>query len=231
MPRTQHRIRKHDMKEDSFVTFAFRAQEYIQTHQKTLGIGLAVVIAAVVGVWLIGSAGDRAETSAEQVLSEAFVRVQQNDLVGAGAVYHRVIDDYGSTTSAREARFYLANLYFVQQQWDDAIAAYTDYVDRHAGFDAGRHAAGWAAIADARQAMGQYTDALDAYEKALAVPQTDYLQADILLSAARTAMAMQDESRAIGYADQLFELQGNSPAMTNMREMLVGQGVTYLRGF
>jgi len=231
MPRTQHRIRKHDMKEDSFVTFAFRSQEYIQTHQKTLGIGLAVIVAAVVGVWLISSAGERAETSAEQVLSEAFVRVQQNDMAGAGAVYHRVIDDYGSTTPAREARFYLANLYFVQQQWDDAIAAYTAYLDRHADFDAGRQAAGWAAIGDARQAMDQHTEALDSYEEALAVQHADFLQADILMSAARSAMALQDESRAIGYADQLFELQGNSPAMTNMREMLVGQGVTYLRGF
>ena len=51
------------------------------------------------------------------------------------------------------------------------------------------------------------------------------------MSGARSAMALQDESRAIGYADQLCDLQGNSPAMTNMREMLVGQGVTYLRGF
>jgi tetratricopeptide (TPR) repeat protein len=231
MAKTGQRIRKHQMKEDSFVTFAFRAQEFIQTHQKPLLIALAAVAVVIAGALYVSSAGKRAEFGAEQLLAQAFGRVQQNDLQGAAVSYRAVIDEYGGTAAAREALYYLANLYFVQENWAEAITAYQRYIDRYAGFDGGRTAAAWSAIGDARQSLGEHSEALTCYDRALRIAGARYLAGEILLSAARSALAEGDGELATAYADSLFNRLGNSPDMTSMRELLAGHGIRYTRGF
>jgi tetratricopeptide (TPR) repeat protein len=220
------------MKQDSFVTLAFRAQEYVQHHQKPFIIALAAIVIATLAIWFFGSASQRAELSSEQTLSEAGVRVQQNDMQGAAAVYRRIIEDYRGTAGAREALFYLGNLYFVQRQWSDAIQAYRDYIDRHGGWDPGRTAAAWAAIGDSYQSQGAHRDALDAYEKALNIEAAAYLADDILLAAAHSALELEDAQQATAIADRLFERAGaSSRAMMRMRELLARHGIRYTRGF
>jgi tetratricopeptide (TPR) repeat protein len=231
MAKTHQRIRKHDMKQDSFVTLAFRAQEYIQNNQKPFIIGLAAIVLATLGIWFFGSASRRAELNAEQTLTEASVRVQQNDMQGAAAVYRRVVDDYGGTAGAREALFYLGNLHFVQRQWTEAAEAYREYIDRHRGWDAGRTAAAWAGVGDSYQAQGAHGDALDAYERALEIETATYLADEILLAAAHSALELEDTEQAAAYADRLFEASGgSSPIMVRMRELLARHGIRYTRG-
>jgi tetratricopeptide (TPR) repeat protein len=231
MAKTQHRIRKHDMKEDSFVTFAFRAQEFIQANQRFFIAGLVVVVVLVLGVWFLKSSGDRAAIESEQALSQAFSRVQQNDMVGAAAAYQNVIDDFGGTAGAREAVFYLANLHFVEQEWPQAIENYQRYTRDYSGYDPGRTVAAHAAIGDAFQALDDHQRALESYDKALTIEEGAYLEAEICIAAARSALASEQPDLAIAYADRLFEKQGNSLAMVQMREMLAQHGMRYLRGF
>ena len=231
MARTQHRIRKHDMKEDSFVTFAFRAQEYIQQNQRPFIIGLVAIVGVTVGTWMFSGAGQRAELNAEQALGQAFIRVQQNDMLGAAASYEHVISDFSGTAGAREALFYLANLHFVQQEWPQAIERYEQYVREYAGFDPGRTGAALSAVGDAFQALEDHERALTYYERVLNTEGTDYLKTEALMAAARSALALGDFERATGYADLMFEIAGNAPVMTRMRELLAYHGVRYLRGF
>jgi len=231
MQKGQHRIRKHEMKEDSFVTFAFRAQEYLQTHQRPFYIGLGIIVVAVAALWLFSASGQRAEVAANQTLTDAFIRVQQNDLAGAAATYERLIDEYGGTQAAREGLFFLANLHFVQRQWPEAIDAYRRYIERHAGFDPGRTAAAWAAIGDAQQAEGDHEAALDSYGRALSMKGSTYIKGNTYVAACRSALAISDTTEALRLADALLELQGNSQDMTRLREMLAMHGVLYTRGF
>lgn len=231
MAKTGQRIRKHQMKEDSFVTFAFRAQDYIQTHQKVFMIALAALVVVVAGVWYVSSASRQAEVGADQMLGQAFGRVQQNDLQGAAVAYRAVIDEHGGTNASREALYYLANLYFVQRNWTESIVAYEQYLDRHADFDGGRTAAAWAAIGDARQALAEHTEALSSYDKALRVDGGQYLAGETMLAACRSALAQGDETLATAYADSLFNRMGNVPDMTRMRELLASHGIRYTRGF
>ncbi len=124
MPKMGHRIRKHEMKEDSFVTLAFRAQEFVQKRQQEFMMGLGVLVVVVVGLWLFTSSGQSAEAEADQTLAEAYGRVQADDMPGAESVYKRVIAEHSGTSGAREGQFYLANLYFVQGEWNKAIHEY-----------------------------------------------------------------------------------------------------------
>jgi tetratricopeptide (TPR) repeat protein len=231
MAKTQHRIRKHDMKEDSFVTFAFRAQEFIQSNQKLFIAGLAVVVVLVLGTWLLKSSGDRSAAEAEGALAQAFSRVQQNDMAGAAVSYERVIDEFSGTAGAREALFYLANLHFVQQEWPQAIEKYQQYARDFASFDPGRTVAAYAAIGDAYQALDDQLRALENYGKALAIDEGAYLEGEVCVAAARSMLASNQPEQAIAYADRIFEKQGNSQAMIQMRELLAQHGVRYLRGF
>lgn len=231
MTKTQHRIRKHEMKEDSFVTFAFRAQEFIQTHQRMLLAGLGGLVALVAGIWIFSSTSRSSEEQGEQLLAQAFARVQQNDMPGAASLYQQVSEEFGGTSASREAVFYLANLRFVEEQWVDAIASYELYLKDYSAFDPGRNAAARAAIGDAHQALGDHASALASYEEALRIEGADYLRSEILLAAARSALASKNSEQATSYADRLFEHEGNSPAMGQMREILSLNGVPYLRGF
>lgn len=227
----QNRPTKHRMKEDSFVTFAFRAQDYIQSNQRSLWIGLGAVFVVVAGAWLYSSASGRSKADAEGLLSQAFARVQQNDMPGAAAIYREVTGQYGGTPAAREAVFYLANLQFVAEEWADAITHYEAYLSDYSGFDPGRNAAARAAIGDAHQALGDHAKALESYDRAFEVRGADYLKAEVYLAAARSALALGDTARATSYADRLFEHDGNSGVMTQMRELLALHGLRYLRGF
>ena len=230
MAKTGQRIRKHDMKEDSFVTFAFRAQEYIQHHQRPFIIGLVAVVAIVAGAWILTSTSRRSELSAEQRLTEAFVRVQQNDMEGAAQAYRSVVDDFGGTRAAREALYYLANLQFVQERWTEAIESYGRFAEAY-GDDPARQAAAWAAVGDAYQALGDQAQALAYYERALASEDARFLADDIILQAARSALKAGDTTRAVALADRLYESAGTSPQMTRLRELLALHGVLYTRGF
>ena len=231
MTKTQHRLTKHEMKEDSFVTFAFRAQEYIQSNQKTLLLGLGALVLAVLGVWLYSSASSRSEGEAEGLLTSAFTRVQQNDMEGAASIYREIKDQYKGTQAAREAVFYLANLQFVAEQWSDAITQYEAYLDDYSSFDQGRNVAARAAIGDAQQALGDHAKALESYERALILPDADYLKSELYLSAARSALALGQNDKAVALADQLYETDGSSAVMGQMRELLALHGQRYLRGF
>jgi len=231
MTRTQHRLSKHEMKEDSFVTFAFRAQEYIQSNQKTLLIALGGVVVAVVGLWLFSSASDRSRVEADGLLASAFARVQQNDMEGAAAIYREIGDQYKGTPAAREALFYLANLQFVSEQWADAVTQYEAYLDGYSDFDPGRNVAARAAIGDAHQALGDHARALENYERALSLPGADYLKSEVYLAAARSALALGQTDAAMSLADRLFENDGSSAVMGQMRELLAMHGLRYLRGF
>lgn len=231
MPKTGHRISKHDMKEDSFVTFAFRAQEYIQNHQGPFLLGLGALVVAVVGIWFFASSSRRAEAEADVRINEAFVRVQQNDMAGAAQIYRTVIDEFGGTSAAREGLFYLGNLAFVQRNWSDAIDAYEKFARTYGGQDPLRAGAAWSAVGDAYQAQGEHAKALEYYERTLAVPEAEPLFAETFLSAARSALAMDDPERARQYADRLYELDSSSPQMTKMRELLALHGQVYTRGF
>jgi tetratricopeptide (TPR) repeat protein len=231
MTKTQHRIRKHEMKEDSFVTFAFRAQEYIQNHQRLMMGALGVLVLLVLGAWLLTSSNRKSETEGETLLGSAFARVQQNDMDGAATIYRQVQDEFGGTPAAREGSFYLANMQFVQQKWADAIATYEDYLKHYSSFDPGRNAAAHAAIGDACQSLSDHARALEHYDLALNVEGAHYLRSDIFLAAARSALALNKPDVAQAYADRLFENDGNSAVMTQMRELLALHGVRYLRGF
>ena len=231
MTRTQHRLRKHEMKEDSFVTFAFRAQEYIQTHQRLLAGVLGALVLVVAGVWFYTSSSRRSQSEGETLLSQAFARVQQNDMVGASALYQQVQAEHSGTAAAREAVFYLANLQFVQEDWANAIATYESYLSHYSSFDPGRNVAARAAIGDAYQALHDDEQALKSYDQALAITGSDYLRSDIFVAAARSALALKKSEQAVAYADQLFEHEGNSATMTQMRELLALHGIQYLRGF
>lgn len=231
MTKTQHRLRKHEMKEDSFVTFAFRAQEYIQGHHRTLLLALGALVLAVAGAWLFTTANRKSQTEGEKVLGQAFTRVQQNDMTGAAALYKQVAEEFGGTPAAREAVFYLANLQFVQEQWADAIANYDQYLREYTSFDPGRNAAAHAAKGDAFQALDDPARALTCYEQALEIVGAHYLRSEIYVSAARSALELNKTQEAMAYADRLFEHEGNSAVMTQMRELLALHGIPYLRGF
>ena len=230
MPKTGHRISKHQMKEDSFVTLAFRAQDYIQHHQKPLIIAFVALVVLVVGSWLWTSAGQRSEVAAEAELGAAFVRVQQQDMAGAAQVYERVISDFGGTVAAREALFYLSNLYFVEKRWQESIEAFDRWARQHGGDDAPRKAASLAAIGDAYQALADYDQSIAAYEEAMGVGGGGFLIGDICIGAARSALLKGDKEAAVGYADRLFESKGNAPSMTILRELLALNGIEYTRG-
>jgi tetratricopeptide (TPR) repeat protein len=231
MAKSGSRIRKHDMKEDSFVTFAFRAQEYIQNNQKPFILGLGALVVAVFGLWYLSSSGRRAEESADLRINEAFVRVQQNDMAGAAEIYKTVIDQYGGTSAARDGLFYLGNLSFVQQNWTEAIEAYEKFARKYGGEDPLRAGGAWSAIGDAYQTQGENEKALEAYERALAIPRAEPIFPEIYLSATRSALDMGDTARAIQYADRLLDFKSTAPQLTKVRELLALHGVVYTRGF
>lgn len=176
--------RRHELREDTVVTFYARVTEYVAEHRSLmLGIGGAVLAGVLL---LVGLSFWRANQQRQAIDAMGFaVRAYENgeyrtaldgesasDIVGLLAV----ADRYGSTDAGNLARFYSADALFRLGLYEESLEHFRDF-DKSDDFLGAAAYAGEAAIleieGDHGTAAERYLRAARAYENEVSSP--DYL--------------------------------------------------------
>lgn len=220
MLRPKKKITKREIREDKLVSTYFEATSWYEENKKLVSsilTGLVVVIIAVVVVRNnIVSNNEKATTELAKVLKyydqgnyEAAINgVPQENIRGLQAV----VDEYGSTHSGEFAKFYLANSYFAQNNYDKALAYYLDVSVNN---DLVQSSA-YAGAAACYEAKGDHTQAASYFQKAAQTGKENIQAADQLHRAAMNYAAAGDKQKAV---ELLNKVKKDYPTSSIAREV------------
>jgi TolA-binding protein len=129
MLKPKKKISKKEIKEDKLVTTYFEATTWYETNKKIVnGVLVGVVILAVVVVAYMNNVNSnnvKANTELGKVLP--YYDQGKYDLAISGNLQENIrglqsiAEDYGSTKAGELAKFYLANSYFAQGDYEKAL--------------------------------------------------------------------------------------------------------------
>jgi TolA-binding protein len=195
------RIRKHDLKEDRFVTATFQLTTYVRERQNTFLAILAAVVVAVIIVAVVTSSRSRTQEAVGQLLGEAHTLYQMGNYQEAIQRCQSVLDQFGKTQQADMAAFLLADSYLKLGDYEKSIEFYQLYVDKYHG-DQLLTASSLTGIAVCHEQLNRYAQAAEFYQRA-ATRYPDYFAApEALLNAGRCyVLAGQDDKARVAYQD------------------------------
>ncbi len=164
MPRPV-RISKRHIKEDKLVTTTFKVTEYIQTHSRTFIITLAaLVVVAVVAVFVVSGRSAKSRQAA-QLLGRAYLTMIMGNAELSVSDFQTIVEDYGGTSSAPLAAYYLADLYFRNGRYEEALQYFQLYLDRYQ-YNTFLTVSALLGVGDSHMELGSYSAAGDFYLKA-----------------------------------------------------------------
>jgi len=120
MEKTDKRTGSHASEDSAFSRFV---DDFYPRYAREIWIALAVVVVAVVGYFGWTWSRDRAEAKANVELGEAYVLLREGN-PAAEASLTAFLGGNPSGLAADKANLYLGKLYYQQQRYDEAAAAY-----------------------------------------------------------------------------------------------------------
>ncbi len=129
MLRAQKKLTKRQIKEDRFVTFYFRAQDFLQRHSRNILYAVGAVAAIVLIVFIFQSKQAEKERNAIVELTKAKIRYFETDYDAAIPILTNLVEQYGGTDSAQEGTFYLANAHFQVGNYVEAEKYFTRFLE------------------------------------------------------------------------------------------------------
>jgi tetratricopeptide (TPR) repeat protein len=200
----RHVSRKHELREDTVVTFYARAWEFVDKNRKIVygvigGIVALVLIALAYAFYL-----NRQQARAVELLGSVVQLYEQGqyrdalDGVEGTAGLLEIADEYGGTDAGNLARFYAADALFRLGEYDRALEYFRSY-DEDEGLIGSSAIAGEAAI---RENQGEYEQAGDLYRRAALHYENELRSPEYLLQAARAY----ERAEAYDQAEDAYEL-------------------------
>jgi tetratricopeptide (TPR) repeat protein len=173
MLKPRKRITKREIKEDPLVTYYFKVRKFFQTYSKQVNIGLTVVAGLVIISVLMVRSKRNAEFAAAGKLGVAVNYYFSN-------MYERSIDEltpiiqtYSGTKAAGNATFYLANVYFVLHDFENAKKYYEIYRKKY-NDKSSFTSSSLAGIAACLESQEKFLEAAQYYEQAAKTNDVSY---------------------------------------------------------
>ncbi len=204
------RITRHDMKEDALVTWAFQAWDWAQKNSKiVLGV-LGGIIVLVGGLAFVQNSNARAEAEAGRILAEASTNYWQGGYTRTIQLADQVIEGFGSTRAANDARRMKADALFWEGAFDSAATLYQEVLDRDKRDSAIRTAV-QQSLAYALESAKKPAEAAKLYEELAADAPTRTIAADLYMAAGRAHTA----ANQVDQAKKLYAKVANEYKDTN----------------
>jgi TolA-binding protein len=198
------RIRKHDLKEDHFVTATFQLTTYIRERQNLFLAVAAVIVVVAIIIAVVTSSRSRTQQTAARILGEIEMMYQQgalNEVVERSQV---LIDQYGGTSQAGTAVFYLADSHMKMGQFHEAIDGYQLYIDKHHR-DETMTASSYTGMAVCYEFLDEFYQAGEHYFQAAQKFPRYYGSPEALLNAGRCFTTSGEFSKAKGSYQKLID--------------------------
>lgn len=187
MIREKKKITRKEMKEDTLVTFYYKAVSLYNQYQRQIMIGVIAVAVVIGGYYLMSYYNnidnEEANVKLARVMKiydagqfqEAIDGNQAANIIGL----KKIVDDYGSTKNGETAKIYLANSYYNLGKFDEALEAY----DSYSGDSDLLKAAAFAGMAACYEAKKEIEKSIEYYLKASSVSAETVLNPQYMLFA------------------------------------------------
>lgn len=195
MLKPQKRITKRKLKEDKLVTFYFKAVDYIKENQNMLfSVAAGIVLILLIIVWSSKISVSK-ETGAASALARAEIKMNQGQYMAAMDSLKLLVDFYDGAQSTGVGLFYLANLYFQNEDFESAQTYYEKYIDDYQD-DETISCSAIAGIAACLEGKKSYKKAAEMYEKAAKKYSKTFDIASKLMNAARCYVLAEKKEKA-----------------------------------
>jgi tetratricopeptide (TPR) repeat protein len=196
-----------------FEDIKHKGEEFFETNRNLIvGLGLAIIL--IVGgyfyysrVYLPGE-----EAAAQDDMFMAVRYFEQDSLekaINGYATYKGladIVDEYGGTKSAEQAKYYLGVAYLKKGQFEDAIDMLSDYKAK----DTYTKCVAIGATGDAHSELGNMEEALELYSKAAECNENELTTPIYLNKAGLTALGIGKKDQAITYFERIKNEYGES---------------------
>jgi outer membrane protein assembly factor BamD (BamD/ComL family) len=164
---------------------AFKAADLLANpkQRNMLLAGVGLILLAVAGAWLWNSAAKRKETFAARALQQARQVAESGNLPQAAADLQKVSQTYAGTRSAMEAMLVLNQVRMVNGQTELAVGGLRDFLAKNP--PVAFQAPAWGLLGVALENQRKPAEAAEAFGKASAAAEVDYLRAEYLLQQGR----------------------------------------------
>jgi predicted negative regulator of RcsB-dependent stress response len=197
-----------------------RLVAWLQANRTPVIIGAAAVALVVAVTWFLAAASARKENFARTQLEQAWGAADAGNAPLAASELQKVVDSYGGTDAAVEARLSLneTRLSAGQSQLaaDDLAALVASGPERRFLAQANM------LLGAAYENLGKGADAAAAFEAASAAAEMDYLKAEALLGAARAFRSAGQNDRAIATLQAILERYKETAAFS-VAEVRLGE--------
>lgn len=196
-----------------------KAEGYISENKKSISIIVGAVLVVILGYF--GYTNLIVKPQEENAIREMFMaeRYFQMDSVnlaingdGQFMGFQEIIDNYGSSSSANRAHYYLGMCYMKKGEWDNAI----EFLSGYDAEDDVTGALALGAIGDANLEKGNNEEALSYYMKAVDWDKNQFTAAIFLLKAA-TVKELQNDYK--GATDLYERIKKDYPQSTEARDV------------
>lgn len=221
MLKARKRITKRQIKEDKFVTFYFKAQDFIQQNLNKVLIGLGIFAAIILITFLIIHSKQSAELNASVKLAEANSKLMRGELQPAIDILLNMSEDYSGTRSAARGVYMLAYSYFQKGEFDNAAKYFRKYLDDY-GDDPILISGAYSGLAASLEQQGKFQEAAQNYEKAAIKYSSHFSAPQQLMDAARCYKLINRFADAKRCYEKLIERYPTS-ALKSEAEMLLAK--------
>ena len=221
------RITKHQMKEDRFVTSIFQIREWGELNLTYILIAFAAIVLVVFFIWFLFSQGAKKDIESYDLLGRAEIEIRNNQAQLAIIDLKKVVDDFGGSKAAALAAFKLGNVYFSQNDFENAEIAYKDYLDDYVIDDISRYSA-MAGIAASLSAQGKYQEAGDKYLEVAELNSESAISENYLFSAVDSYIQANDNDGA-KKAFSVLEKKGITSEKYRMAKILLIGSLAFCR--
>jgi predicted negative regulator of RcsB-dependent stress response len=176
---------------------------WVQKNGKFLAIGGGVVALVVLATWFMSASAKRKENFARQQLEQAWGAADAGNIPQASADLQRVATNFAGTDAAFEAALSLNQTRLLAGQTQLAV----DDLRRFLGTNPPAQFSTPAnmLLGGALENLGKHTEAITAYEAAVATATLDHVKAEGLLGVARAARATGQKDKAVAALRQVVE--------------------------
>jgi predicted negative regulator of RcsB-dependent stress response len=172
---------------DEFLTFSERALHFFRSRQRYFQYAAAAIAVVVIGYLAVNTYLRYINNKGQTAYNEAYYalvadggkKTGSERLKESGALFEKVIDEYGSSKAARLALPQVAFSKFVQKDFDEAISLYKKFLDSSSG-DRSYQSLARLALATCYEAKGEVKTAIKTVKPLLASPGNPFKEGAML---------------------------------------------------
>ena len=211
------KITKKQLKEDSLVTFYYKAVKYFEDNMKPILIigGSVIVLAVLVYLYSVKLKNDNEKAALElsRVVSLYEMGNYQEAMDGKKGTnvlgLKQIVDTYGSTENGEIAKVYLGNSYLYLGKIDKAYEYYDDF----SGDSPIYKASALAGVAGYYEYKKEYEKAAEKYKEAAFISKENASNPQYLLSAVINLIKVKNNAEAKELIDKIKEEYKTSDVM------------------